>query len=179
MSAIDIVILIALAYGFVRGLFRGFFRELAAVLGVILGLWAARAFAAQLVLWLQTWLDYSEQILLPIGYVVAFVVVAVCVNVLAILIEKLLSFAKLGWLSKLGGAVFGAMKIWLILSVLVLIFDNINQYARLVEPEKLSQSVMYEPTKKVVATCLPFFSLDAVKQTLEQQKAKLQNAVNL
>ena len=121
MSIIDIILLIPLAYGLIRGLFRGFFKEIASVVGIVLGMWAARAFAPALADWFATLCDYAQTVLLPAAYLVIFLAVAVVLRVLAFCLEKLFSFAALGWLNKLAGAAFGLLKMWLILGVCVLL----------------------------------------------------------
>ncbi len=163
MSVIDIIILIPLIYGLIRGLFRGLFKEIASLLGIVFGLVAARLWADSVAAILMSMFESSETIMLPVAYILIFIIVAIGLNVLAFFIEKLLSFAMLGWLSKLAGGLFGMLKFWLIISVLVLAFDAINQHVKLVDDVTISKSVMYQPTKNLLAKCLPFFSFESFK----------------
>lgn len=167
MSMIDIILLIPLAYGLIRGLFRGFFKEIASVVGIVLGMWAARAFAPAMAAWFATLCDYEPKVLVPVAYLVIFLVVAIVLRVLAFCLEKVFSFAALGWLNKLAGAAFGLLKMWLILSVCVLCFDAINGHTHMVEQEKIDESVLYAPTKTLIDKCLPFVLPETLAQNIQ------------
>ena len=170
MSIIDIILLIPLAYGLIRGLFRGFFKEIASVVGIVLGMWAARAFAPALADWFATLCDYAQTVLLPAAYLVIFLAVAVVLRVLAFCLEKLFSFAALGWLNKLAGAAFGLLKMWLILGVCVLCFDTMNAHVRMVEQSTIDESVLYEPTKMSIDRCLPFLLPETLMQQMDNAR---------
>ncbi|MGN0186575.1 MAG: CvpA family protein [Paludibacteraceae bacterium] len=173
MSIIDIVLLIPLAYGLIRGLFRGFFKEIASVVGIVLGMWAARAFAPTIADWLATLCNYAQSVLVPVAYLVTFLAVAIVLHVLAFFLEKLFRFASLGWLNKLAGALFGVLKVWLILSVCVLCFDMINSHVHMMEQEKIDESTLYKPTKMLIDKCLPFVMPPTLAQQIDEQKQNM------
>lgn len=171
MNTLDIILLIPLAYGLISGLMKGFFKEIASLLGIILGIYIARIFAIPLSQWLITWLDYSEKVLVPISYVSIFLIVAIGLNIIAFMLEKLMKFASLGWMNKLGGAAFGLLKFALILSILLNAFAMLNEHVKLLEKETLEESVLYNPVKNVTKQ-LSFLSFDAVEKTVDELKQK-------
>jgi len=167
MNTLDILLLIPLAYGLINGFIKGFFKEIASLLGIILGIYAARIWALNVSDWLSTWLDYSEKVLVPISYILIFLIVAIGLNVIAFMLEKLMKFASLGWINKLGGAAFGLLKFALILSILLSAFTMLNSHIKLVEKETLEESLFYTPVKNFTKY-LPFLSFDVVEKTVNQ-----------
>lgn len=167
MNTLDIVLFIPLIYGLIHGFIRGFFKEVASLLGIILGIYMARIFAVPLSHWLITWLDYSDKILIPTSYILIFLSVAIGLNVLAFMLEKMMKFASLGWLNKLGGAAFGMLKFALVLSVLLNAFSMLNNHIKLVEEKTLDESLIYTPVKDI-SSIFPFLSFDEIKKTVEK-----------
>ena len=167
MNTLDIILLIPLAYGLFSGLMKGFFKEVASLLGIILGIYMARIFALPLSHWLITWLDYSEKVMVPISYILIFLTVAIGLNIIAFMLEKMMKFVSLGWLNKLGGAAFGMLKFALIVSVLLNVFAMLNDHIKLVETETLQESVLYKPVKNT-SIHLPFLSFDAFDKTVDK-----------
>ena len=70
-------------------------------------------------------------------------------------LTKLADFAALGALNKLLGAAFGALKIGLILSVVLIVFDKMNSTIPFADEEDLEASVLYEPVKSLAPTIFP------------------------
>ncbi|HPW90555.1 MAG TPA: CvpA family protein [Paludibacteraceae bacterium] len=161
MNILDIILLIPLAYGLINGLIKGLFKELASLLGIVLGIYIARLWAPYLSSWLSTWLDYSLKVLVPISYLLIFIVIAVGLNVLALMLEKLMKLVSLGWVNKLGGGAFGLLKFALILSILLNAFTMLNNHLTLVKPQTLNDSYLYTPIKKVTE----YLSFDLLDET--------------
>ena len=164
MNTLDILLLIPLAYGLINGLTKGLFKELASLLGIILGIYIARLWAPDFSHWLGTWLDYSPKVLVPVSYLIIFLVVAIGLNVVAFMLEKLMQLVSLGWINKLGGGAFGLLKFALILSILLNAFAMLNSHLKLVETKTLTESYLYTPVKQVTQY-LPFLSFDALEET--------------
>jgi membrane protein required for colicin V production len=70
-------------------------------------------------------------------------------------LTKLADFAALGIINKLLGGVFGALKIGLILSVVLIIFNRMNNTIPFVDDEDLEDSVLYKPVKALVPIIFP------------------------
>ncbi len=106
MNPLDWLLAVMLAYSVVRAAMRGFFREAFALAGLILGFllacWNYRAAAMSLLGIVNT---------LPLAELLAFVLILIVTMLLATLLGKLLSKTAsaigLGFLDRLGGAVFG------------------------------------------------------------------------
>ena len=70
-------------------------------------------------------------------------------------LTKLADFASLGIINKLLGAVFGALKIGLILSVLLSVFEKLNNTLPFLEDKYIEESALYEPVKSLAPKLFP------------------------
>ena len=70
-------------------------------------------------------------------------------------LTKLADFAALGIINKLAGGVFGALKIGMILSVLLIVFDKMNNTLPFMEQEDLEESMLYKPVKSLAPMIFP------------------------
>jgi membrane protein required for colicin V production len=58
-------------------------------------------------------------------------------------------------MNKVFGAVFGLVKIGLILSVVLIVFDKLNRNLPFVNEEKLDTSILYKPVKNLAPMIFP------------------------
>ena len=145
MSNIDISILIIVGAGFVFGLFKGLVRELASLAAIVLGIYGAKLFSSLLVPLVVDMLGVYEKVAQPLSYVVLFIAIAVALLILARTVDKVFDAVSLGGLNKFLGGVFGALKYALIISVLINVFEPLNQKFRFMSEEKQQNSVTYRP----------------------------------
>lgn len=145
MSNIDISILIIVGAGFVFGLFKGLVRELASLAAIVLGIYGAKLFSSLLVPLVVDMLGVSEKVAQPLSYVVLFIAIAVALLILARTVDKVFDAVSLGGLNKFLGGVFGALKYALIISVLINVFEPLNQKFQFMSEEKQQNSVTYRP----------------------------------
>ncbi|MDD2995521.1 MAG: CvpA family protein [Paludibacter sp.] len=145
MNSIDISILIIIGAGFVFGLFKGLVRELASLAAIVLGIYGAKLFSSLLVPLVVDMLGVSEKVAQPLSYVVLFIAIAVALLILARTVDKVFDAVSLGGLNKFLGGVFGALKYALIISVLINVFEPLNQKFRFMSEEKQQNSVTYRP----------------------------------
>jgi membrane protein required for colicin V production len=96
---------------------------------------------------------------------------------LAKFFTSIASFAYLGWLNKLGGAVFSMLKTILMLGVLLNLLQKINTNSILVKEETLNKSLFYQPVQEVSKFMSPNLEKwyeevkERTKETPENEKA--------
>jgi membrane protein required for colicin V production len=120
MNTFDIIVAVILTYSLIRGLFRGLVKEVASIIGVLGGFFAAYSFyspAAEYLSGLVSNPAYRN----ILAFLIIFCAVVIVINLLAIIIKYILKVVLLGWLDRLGGLGFGAIKAVLIGSVLFLV----------------------------------------------------------
>lgn len=125
MCILDIIILGFIAVGIVVGLCRGFFKELVGTAGLIIAIVAAN--------WLAPMgqgyglaLVTDEKAALVLAWIVVFIVAMLIMKGLAHLMTKAMKAVSLGWLNRLAGGVFSGMKYFILVALLVCLFNLLS-----------------------------------------------------
>ena len=143
MNTFDLFIIIPIALGFTFGLFKGFVKEVVSLLAVILALLAAEFFSGRLSPAVSDWFNLSGKAATTLSYVLIFIITVVGAFVLSRITDRVLRSISLGWLNSILGAVFGALKIAVVVSVLMNVFDALDSKFNFASPEKKEASLSY------------------------------------
>lgn len=149
MGFLDIVFTALLGYALYTGLKNGLFVEIASFGSLIIGIFVAIKFSHLVRLTLEDLIKVNPKYIEIIAFAITFLLVVVGIYLLAKFFTSITNFASLGWLNKIGGAVFSMLKTVLILSVLISLFQKININNMLVKEETLNNSVFYNPIQEV------------------------------
>ncbi|MDY2586058.1 CvpA family protein [Winogradskyella aquimaris] len=155
MSIIDIVLAALLLFGFIRGLFKGLFVEMASLVALVLGVYGAIHFSYFAADFLESKVDWNEKTINIVAFAITFVIIVLVISLAGKALTKLADFAALGLLNKLLGGLFGALKIGLILSILLIVFNKLNNTLPFMEKQDLEKSVLYEPVKSLAPIIFP------------------------
>lgn len=155
MSIIDIILAALLLFGFIRGLFKGLFVEVASLVALVLGVYGAIHFSGFAAGFLESKVDWNEKTINIVAFAITFVVIVLTIGLAGKALTKLADFAALGIINKLAGGVFGALKIGLILSVILIVFHKMNNTLPFMEKEDLEESMLYEPVKSLAPMIFP------------------------
>lgn len=155
MNIIDILLGALLLFGLVRGLMKGLFVEVASLVALIAGIYGAIHFSSFVAEFLMEHVDWSERTINLTAFAITFVIIVLAISLAGKALTKLADFAALGFLNKLLGAVFGVLKIGLILSVVLMIFSKMNRTIPFLEDEDLKDSVLFEPVKSLAPMLFP------------------------
>jgi membrane protein required for colicin V production len=154
-NILDIIIAIAIAYGFIQGLRHGLIKELSSIISILAGILLAKKCSGYVSDAIMRTFSWDESVCVVLSYVLVFVVTAALVNLLVHLITKLLKYAMLGWLNRLLGCVFGTLKITLIVSVIL----NVVSYCH-IAGDAASKSMLFKPIAGLLEKVIPFADLD-------------------
>jgi len=169
MSIIDIVLAALLLFGLIRGAMKGLFVEIASLVALLLGVYGAIHFSGFAAEFLESKVDWNEKTINIVAFAITFVIIVLVISLAGKALTKLADFAALGILNKLLGGVFGALKIGLILSVLLIVFNKLNNTLPFMEKEDLEGSILYKPVKSIAPMIFP----NLIKsETEETPKAK-------
>lgn len=155
MALIDIILGALLLFGLIRGFMKGLFVEVASLVALIAGVYGAIHFSDFAGEFLASKLDWDEKYINIVAFAITFVIIVLVISLAGKALTKLANFAALGILNKLLGGVFGALKIGLILSVLLIVFDNMNNSIPFADEKDLEDSVLYEPVKGLAPMIFP------------------------
>ncbi|OUS01436.1 colicin V production protein [Flavobacteriales bacterium 33_180_T64] len=155
MALIDIIIGALLLFGLIRGIMKGLFVEVASLVALIAGVYGAIHFSNFAAEFLESKVDWDEKYINIVAFAITFVIIVLIIALAGKALTKLADFAALGILNKLLGGVFGALKFGLILSVLLIVFDNLNNTIPFADEDDLKDSILYKPVKSLAPMLFP------------------------
>ena len=151
---IDLIITIPILFSLYQGFTKGLILSAATLVGLLLGIWGGFNLSHIT----ANYLYEQFQIDIPlVAFGVTFLVILLAVYLLGKLLERFVSALSLGFLNNLGGAIFGALKMALILMVLVSFFEQVNETVLVVKAEQLQSSITYQYLKAFSQAIFPFF----------------------
>jgi len=151
MSFLDIVLGLLLAYGLYKGLKNGLFVELASLVALIAGIFGAIHFSYIAGDYLHENMQWDERTINIAAFVLTFIAIVILVHLAGKLLTRIADFAMLGLLNKIAGALFGALKVAVILGAILVFFDRVNSSMNFINDETKKQSKLYEPVKNIGA----------------------------
>ena len=143
MNTLDLIVLICLGYGMVRGLIKGFIVEIAGVIALFLGVLGAFKFASTLSHFLSNYIELEPKIIQVVSFLLLFMGIVYGVSLIAKMITKTLQIVSLGFLNRLAGGIFGLIKWFVILSALLLAFNQIESMISFVPEAYVNESITY------------------------------------
>jgi membrane protein required for colicin V production len=174
MNILDIILGALILFGLIRGLSKGLFVEVASVIALIAGVFGAIHFSDFASNFLESRFDWNERTINIIAFIITFVIIVLAISMAGKALTKLADFAALGMLNKLLGAIFGALKISLILSIVLMIFDKMNKTLPFIEEEEFQESILYNPIKSIAPTIFPYI----IKEDLPSETVNTANTAN-
>lgn len=137
-----IIIAITLILG-LKGLFRGFIKEVFGIIGIVGAIFIASRISTEtgeLIAPLFV-LENSATIKL-IGFIVAMIAIWLIVYAAGIVVSKIFSLSGLGVVDRILGFAFGALKIFLIFSVIAYALFQVESFKKVINEKFENSSVM-------------------------------------
>ena len=156
MGTIDIVILACFLPAIFIGLKNGLIRQLVGLAVVILGIWLAVRFSDVVSAWLTARFTMEPFWAKAISFVLIFTAVALVLNLIGKLLEKVLDIAMLGWLNRLLGMVVAIATGALVIGTLVYLVNSANSLLGFIPQEQIDQSKFFKPLLELVQTVFPY-----------------------
>ncbi|MDU8884791.1 CvpA family protein [Yeosuana sp. MJ-SS3] len=167
MNVLDIILGSLILLGLIRGLMRGLFVELASITALIVGVYGAIHFSDYAAAFLENRVAWEEKYINIIAFAITFVILVLAIALAGKALTKLADFAALGIINKLLGALFGALKIGFILSIVLIIFNRMNKTIPFLDDNTLESSVLYAPIKSLVPMIFP--SIEDIEEEMEEE----------
>ncbi len=159
MNYIDIILGLLLLFSAIGGFKKGLIAELASLAALILGIWGAIEFSDITAEFLIENLNLQTKHLNIISFIVTFVVIVILVHIVGNVINKLVDTVMLGFVNRLAGLVFGIVKSALILSVILVVFDKIDDDIEILSSRAKAESRLYEPIRSFAPSIFPFLDI--------------------
>jgi len=122
MNQLDQVIIVFIIVGAVIGLFRGFFKEIVGTIGLLLAAIAANYISPFSIPLIGTLID-SEVVAAIVVWIVVFIIAMLFMKGVAYLLDETMKAISMGWLNRLAGALFGALKYCLLAALAISIIE--------------------------------------------------------
>lgn len=155
MAVIDIILGALILFGLIRGFMKGLFVEVASLAALVAGVYGAIHFSNFAAEFLMEKVSWDEKYINIVAFAITFVIIVLAIALAGKALTKLANFAALGIINKLLGGVFGGLKIGLILSVVLIVFDDLNKTIPFASAEDLEDSILYTPVKSLAPTIFP------------------------
>ncbi len=149
MNLLDIILGLLLAYGLYKGFKNGLFVEVASLIALIAGIFGAIHFSYIAGDYLHQNMQWDERYINIASFIITFIIIVLLVHVAGKFLTRIADFAMLGLLNKLAGALFGSLKIAVIVGALLIFFERVNAAAGFVKNETMQESIFYEPVKEI------------------------------
>lgn len=155
MGVIDTILGVILGYGAYKGLKNGLFVELASGIAFFVGIYMAVTCSKTAAPYLQQLLGTSTKTTAMFAFVLILVAVIIGIHFLAKSLSALANGLAVGWLNRLGGALFGTLKMCLILGVVLTFFQKINSNSILLSQKEQEDSLFFSPIVTTSDALLP------------------------
>lgn len=169
MGILDIVLGLLLIYGLYKGLKNGLFVEIASIIALVAGLYGAIHFSYIAGDYLSKNMEWNERYINIASFIITFIIIVLIVQLAGKFLTKIADFAMLGLLNKLAGAIFGALKVAVILGALLVFFERANSSVNLIKSETLEESALYEPIKEIGALVFSKVLKEKKDDSLEEE----------
>lgn len=155
MNFIDIIIIIPILWFGFKGFRKGFIVEIASLAALLLGIWGGIYFSNFVAEYISSWFSLKSEYIPLISFSVTFLLIVILVFLVAKIVEKLIKSVGLGLPNRLAGAVIGATKIIVIISVVLILINKYDQNGTLIKTEIKNNSLLYKPITNIVLKVYP------------------------
>ncbi len=128
---------------------------MASLLALILGVYGAIVFSNLTQGILTSNFQIDNKYIPIISFATTFIAIVIAVHFLGKVLEKSINMIALGLFNKLLGAVFGLLKVALLLSALIFVFEGLDKQFSLIPQDAKSKSVLYRPMSKLIPAIVP------------------------
>ena len=143
MNTLDVIVIICLGYGLISGLIKGFIVEVSGVIAIFFGVLGAFKFASLFTQFILKYVALDPKIVKGICFLILFIGIVYGISLLAKMITKTLQIIALGLLNRIMGGLFGLIKWLVIISSLVLVFNQIESVISFIPQAYIAESIAY------------------------------------
>jgi membrane protein required for colicin V production len=145
VNILDIILSLALGFGFIKGFYKGFIVEVASLGALFLGLLGAVKFSDLIANVLEGFFVWNPVAIQTVSYLVIFIIIVYAVSILAKALTKVIRKASLGLFNKFLGAFFGVLKWGVLMSVALFFLGKLNTWVTVINENVILESILYDP----------------------------------
>ena len=173
MNYIDIIICIPLVWGLYKGFTKGLIIEAASLVAFGLGVWGGIHFSDYISHKISTWFSWQSPYLPVVSFAVTFLSIIITVYFIAKLVQRMVDGMALSAINKILGAVFGALKFAMVMSVIIFIIDALEESYPMISLKTKNESVLYKPIGKIAPTLIPALNKSKVASLIPKGEVEV------
>jgi len=181
MNYIDIVLLIPLLFAAYKGFSKGIISQAAALAALILGIIGAIRFSDVTADFLVEEFSMQSDYLAIISFAVTFIIIVILVHFIARIVNRLIKAVALGFLNRLMGMFFSVLKVSFIISIILVLFIQLNLNLKFIPKEKTEESVLFEPLAEFAPMVFPYLHFEGLNLpgSDKQNKKGIRDKLNI
>jgi membrane protein required for colicin V production len=166
MNYVDILLCIPLVWGLYKGFTKGLIIEAATLVAFSLGVWGGIHFSDYVASKIRESFGWESPYLPIVSFALTFLVIIILVYFIAKMVQRMADGMALSAINKIGGAVFGALKFALIMSVFIFMIDAVEESYPMISFKTKEESLLYRPVGKIAPTLIPALNKSKVAAML-------------
>lgn len=172
MNTIDIVLIVIFLIAFFVGFKTGLLLTLASLAGIIAGVLGAIYFSGFAAGYLDSWFDWSEQLIQLVAFAVTFFIIVLFFSILGRVLTKMINFVALGIVNKLLGGAFNVLKYAFLISAILMFLNASDTGSTIISEENKEASILYPPIVAIAPMLLPSIleKVDVYKEELDDDE---------
>lgn len=167
MNYLDIVLGIVLLIGLWKGFSNGLFKELASLVAIVAAIYGATHFSNYTAAFITNTININPNYVKLLAFALTFIVIIIGISLFGKLLTKIANSASLGFLNKLAGGIFGAVKLAFIVSAIWMILKPFNDTFNIIKKETQESSILFSKVEAVAPVILP-----KIMEKLDKNKAE-------
>lgn len=124
-NQLDVLILIALVFGFVNGFFKGFISQLIGVVGFFIAIWISFKFYQFVEVFVNDYNIVADSLTSLVALILTFGIAFFTIKIVSSLTQKMVEAIGLGLINRLGGAALGLVLYLMLCSSILYYIDPI------------------------------------------------------
>jgi len=152
---IDFILVLCLGWGAYKGFRKGFIIQSFVILALVLAIWGGFAFEGKLEPFVRIIFQMNDVVVHIVSFIIVFLLIFMIVYTSGFLVSKIIDAVTLGLINRLAGSIFGIIANALILSVLIMLFNQVNEKKQWIKSETIEKTYLYKPIEKVAPAIFP------------------------
>lgn len=179
MNYIDIILCIPLVWGLYKGFTKGLIIEAATMVAFALGVWGGIHLSDFLANKISEGFNWQSKYLPIVSFALTFLVIVILVYFIAKLIQRMVDGMALSAINKIGGAVFGALKFAMVMSVIIFMIDAVEESYPMISFKTKEESLLYKPIGKIAPALIPALNKSKVAKLIPKPDVDVDIKVKL
>lgn len=174
MNILDLIIGVILILFALSGLRKGLIQEAFYLASFIIGIYGALFFSSMIGDWLSTVINIGTEYISIAAFIITFILFFLVVRLAGRALSSVIEAISLGFIDKIGGALFGILKGALLLSIIIMVM-NVLGITGFIDKKVRNTSPLYTYTEQIANTL--YKNQDIVKESIDNSFNKIENII--